>query len=91
MPDKHVMDALDRCIGYLQDITPDVFFSAVDVGYVKAWKYHKMFYLDCRRVDGAYYHGANFDSSQIVPVCKRYFDALLSGEDLLGVLPCCTH
>lgn len=31
------------------------------------------------------------DSSQIVPVCKRYFDALLSGEDLLGVYSCCTH
>lgn len=86
MPYKHVMDEIDRCIDYLQAITPDVFFfSAVDVGYVKAWKYHDMFYLDCRRVDGSYYHGTNFDSSQIVLVCKRYFDALLSGEDLLGV------
>lgn len=36
MPDKHAMDAFDRCIDFLQDITPDVFFSAVDVGYVKA-------------------------------------------------------
>ena len=61
------------------------FFSAVDVGYVKAWKYHDMFYLDCRSVDG-YYHGANFDSLQIVSVCKRYFNALQSGEDLLGVV-----
>lgn len=84
--DKHAIDALDRCIDYLQDITPDVIFSAEDVGYVKAWKYHNMFYLACRRVDGAYYHGANFDSSQIVPVCKRYFDALQSGKDLVGVM-----
>lgn len=86
MGDKYVKNELDRCIDYLQDITPDVFFSAVDVGYVKAWKYHDMFYLDCRSVDGYYYHGANFDSSQIVSVCKRYFNALQSGEDLLGVV-----
>ena len=57
MPNKHVMDEIDRCIDYLQAITPDVIFSAVDVGYVKAWKYHDMFYLDCRSVDGSYYHG----------------------------------
>ena len=82
MGDKHVMNDLDRRIDYLQDITPDVFFSAVDVGYVKAWKYHDMFYLDCRSVDG-YYHGANFDSSQIVSVCKRYFNARCGVE-------CCT-
>ena len=50
MPNKHVMDEIDRCIDYLQAITPDVIFSAVDVGYVKAWKYHDMFYLDCRTV-----------------------------------------
>lgn len=86
MSDKYAMDELDRCIDYLQAITPDVFFLAADVGYVKAWKYHDMFYLDCRRVDGTWYHGANFDSSQIVPVCKRYFDALQAGGDLLGVM-----
>lgn len=86
MADKYVMDELDRCIDYLQDITPDVFFSAVDVGYVQAWKYHDMFYLECRSVDGSYYRGVNFDSYRIVSVCKRYFNALQSGEDLLGVV-----
>lgn len=80
-------DELDRRIEYLQAITPDVYFSAADVGYVKAWKYHNRFYLECRRVDGAYYHGENFlGSSYIVPVCKRYFNALHNGDDLLGVM-----
>lgn len=86
MADKYVPDELDRCIDYLQDITPDVFFSAVDIGYVEAWKYHDMVYLECRSVDGSYYHGANSDFSQIVSVCKRYFNALQTGEDLLGVM-----
>ena len=62
------------------------FFSAVDVGYVQAWKYRDRFYLDCRRVDGAYYRGENFGVSYIVPVCKRYFEALLNGEDLMDVI-----
>ena len=86
MFDKDAIEKLDRCIEYLQPFTPDVFFSAVDVGYVQAWKYRNRFYLDCRRVDGAYYHGENFDVSYIVPICKRYFEALLNGEDLLDVM-----
>lgn len=85
MFDKDVIEKLDRRIEYLQSITPDVFFSAVDVGYVKAWKYGNRFYLDCRRVDGAYYHGEYFVISSIVSVCKRYFEALQNGEDLLYV------
>lgn len=83
---KDAIEKLDRIIEYLQDIAPDVFFSAADVGYVKAWKYRDSFYLDCRRVDGAYYHGENFCVSHIVPVCKRYFEALQNGEDLLDVM-----
>lgn len=86
MVDKCAIEKLDRSIEYLQSITPDVFFSAVDVGYVKAWKYHNRFYLECRRVDGAYYRGENFCASYIVPVCKRYFEALQNGEDLIDVI-----
>lgn len=83
---KYVIEKLDRSIEYLQSITPDVFFSAVDVGYVQAWKCHNRFYLECRGVDGSYYHGEHFDASYIVPVCKRYFDALQNGEDLMDVI-----
>ena len=86
MIDKDAIEKLDSSIEYLQYIMPDVFFSAVDVGYVKAWKYRDRFYLDCRRVDGAYYRGENFAVSYIVPVCKRYFEALQNGEDLIDVM-----
>lgn len=86
MPDKIVMDKLDNLIEHLSAITPDVFISSREVGYVKAWKYGNMFCLECQRADGAWYHGVFFEVLRILPICERYFDALQTGEDLLGVM-----
>lgn len=86
MPDKNEMDKLDALIEQLRAITPDVILLSHGVGYVKAWKHGNMFCLECQRADGAWYHGAFFEPSQILPICKRYFDALQTGDDLLGVM-----
>lgn len=86
MPDKIAMDELEAAIEYLRGITPDVFLSMHGVGYVKAWKYGSKFWLECQRADGEWYHGVFFDPAPILDVCKRYFNALQTGEDLLGVM-----
>jgi hypothetical protein len=41
---------------------------------------------ECQRADGAWYHGVFFGVLRILPICERYFDALQTGEDLLGVM-----
>lgn len=86
MPDKIVMDELDNLIERLSAITPDVFLSSREVGYVKAWKHGNMFCLECKRADGMWYHGRFFEVGQILSISKRYFDALQIGEDLLCVM-----
>lgn len=84
MPNQTVTDKLDALIEHLRAITPDVYLSSRDVGYVKAWKHDDMFCLECQRADGAWYHGAFFEVEQILPICERYFNVFKTGEDLLG-------
>lgn len=86
MPDKIAMGNLDNRIEHLSAITPDVFLSSREVGYVKAWKHGNMFFLECKRADGLGYRGCFFEVGLILHISKRYFDALQSGEDLLGVM-----
>lgn len=80
------IDKLDNLVERLSAITPDVVLLSREAGYVKAWKHGNMFVLECQRADGAWYHGAFFEVSNILSICERYFNALQCGEDLLGVM-----
>ena len=69
---------------YLQSYQPDVFFYANRIGYVQAWKYGSIFWLECKGVNGEYFT-RKFHGYDMVNTCESYFSALRTGYPLWEV------
>ena len=77
-------EILSREIEFLKAFTPDVFFCANGVGYVKAWKDGYTFWLECQGVNGeCFIH--KFHGYDMVSTCGSYFNALRIGYPLWEV------
>lgn len=74
-------EVLRLTIMNLQPITPDVFFCAVGVGYVQAWKRGGIFWMECKGVNGEYFSG-KFIGDDMINTCESYFSALRGGYPL---------
>lgn len=69
---------------YLQSYQPDVFFCADRIGYVQAWKYGNIFWLECKGVNGEYFTH-KFSGYDMINTCETYFSALRTGYPLCEV------
>ena len=85
-PEKELLEKeiLRREIKYLRPFTPDVFFCADGIGYVQAWKYGSIFWVECKGVNGEYFN-KKFNAYDMVNTCETYFSALRTGYPLWEV------
>lgn len=69
---------------YLQSYQPDVFLCADRIGYVQAWEYGDIFWLDCNGVNGEHFTG-QFQGVDMINTAESYFSALRAGYPLWEV------